>query len=1230
MALTLGLVAATMHAQSYPYGTYTPACSHSYLSGYGFHLQSYELKLGTTTLQSNMNSGGPAAPCYSDYTTSVSPANLIPGSQHSITVTYGTGSYTYNMGASVWIDYNNDGDFTDTTPNNERVCFTSTTAAQPGPQTMTFTPPSGFGGLRRLRVRVQYSSVPTTPSGSLSYGETEDYIVNLGFAISTQSPLPSGALGGIPYSTDIIAVNGTSPYNWQGSPTYIISGALPAGLTATPMGSPNFLRIAGTPTGTAGTANFTVSVTDGSGTNRQQAYQLTIFPQPQALPFSDDFSTDKGWARQGLWEWGVAQAYSNTGPTRSEPGTDHSSTSDNRILGHDIGADYAANISTAQYAISPPVNCQSASVVRLKFWRYMGCSPDDNCKLQVTNNGTNWTDVWASPPQGTTNDSAWTSVFYDITSVAATYPVVQVRFQVGPTNGTINNTGWCIDDLVIEEPSVDLLFQQNGSSGQQIVDNQAPAAGFTDFGTVAAGTNNTITVYMTNNGPSPVTFGGGGNPPYAKTGTDPGKFIMPDWNTVPNPLQPGASAPFTINFNSGSSTGTFTCTIEIYHNALFSGTSPFQINLTATAIIPQPIVQVNFGSATGPQISHQDPATTANGRDFGTQDINAGPTAPITIFITNSGTGTLAITTPQMGGTWWTQYQINSQGFVSQLTAGQSTSFTVRFDPDTIGQKNADVLFSHNVGSMPSPFYIPVTGNAVSSGGALLKVYEGTTSGTQIAHNDPATGGRDFGSQLVAGGATPPITITVENAGGAAMTLGVPTIAGTNASEFILTTAGFQTNLSPGGNTTFEVAFDPSSVGVKIANISFTHNDTTTTTPFIVNVRGTGVTTAAAIVVRETSATGTQLTNPAPAAGILDFGTQDVNAGPTAAATIYVENTGTASLTLGLPAFTAPTTEFQIQAAGFAGSVAPGANATFTITYDPTAPGNHTAVIEFVHNDAAAGSPFVLNVEGDAILNAPQMEVREGSTVGTIVASGDPAIGTGRDCGNVDVVAGSSLPVIVTIVNSGTQNLNIGTLTLGGNNAASFQLSTGSFNPTVAPGGNTSFDITFDPALAGIKDCTVQFTHDDPALPSPFVLNFVGTGTDPNAVLITTPNLPGAIPDATYGPMQIEAIQGTTPYVWSIYSGNLPPGLSMNSAGVVGGTPSGFGGTYNVIVRVQDQTGATNEKQYTIVVSGDLSGRGKAKDSGCAVGGETSTTPLALLAIMAAAIAGFRVVRRRS
>jgi hypothetical protein len=416
---------------------------------------------------------------------------------------------------------------------------------------------------------------------------------------------------------------------------------------------------------------------------------------------------------------------------------------------------------------------------------------------------------------------------------------------------------------------------------------------------------------------------------------------------------------------------------------------------------------------------------------------------------------------------------------------------------------------------------------------------------------------------------------------------------------------------------------------VKLAQVTFTHNDTNVTSPFIINLKGNGVTVAPVIEVRETDQNGTVLTNPAAATGILDFGNQDVNSGPTSPATIYVANTGSANLTLGTPSFVSATTEFQLQTTGFAGSIAPGSSATFDITFDPTAAGTQTAQVQFTHNDSSAGSPFILNVTGNGVLNAPVIEVRESSTIGTKLASGDPAPGTARDLGSIDVSSGNTLPVTIYILNTGNQTLNVGTPTLTGTNAADFILNTAGMTSAVTPGGNTSFDVLFDPVLAGMKDAQVEFSQDDPGSPDPFVVKVVGTGTDPNAVQITTPNLPGAIPDQQYGPVGMNAIQGTTPYTWSIYSGSLPPGLNLSSTGVISGKAAGFGGNYQVTIRVADASGATNEKTYAVILSGDLSGRGKASSS-CSVDDSGSTLPLALLAALGLLLCGFRVVRRRA
>lgn len=69
---------------------------------------------------------------------------------------------------------------------------------------------------------------------------------------------------------------------------------------------------------------------------------------------------------------------------------------------------------------------------------------------------------------------------------------------------------------------------------------------------------------------------------------------------------------------------------------------------------------------------------------------------------------------------------------------------------------------------------------------------------------------------------------------------------------------------------------------------------------------------------------------------------------------------------------------------------------------------------------------------------------------------------------------------------------------------------------------------------------------------------------------ITTDSLPSGTEEFTYPSTTLEATDGTTPYAWSIISGSLPPGLSLNTGtGVISGTPT-RDGSYNFTVQVLD------------------------------------------------------------
>ncbi|MAB57467.1 MAG: peptidase M4 [Aequorivita sp.] len=139
-------------------------------------------------VQLNTINNASGAQLYSDFT-SIS-TTLNEGSAYTITVTPTWTGTTYNEGYAVWIDYNGDNDFGDA---GELVW--SKAASKDTPNSGTFTVPSGtVGGETRMRVSMKYNGIPTSCE-TFSYGEVEDYTINLGAgAPDTQAPTAPSSL----------------------------------------------------------------------------------------------------------------------------------------------------------------------------------------------------------------------------------------------------------------------------------------------------------------------------------------------------------------------------------------------------------------------------------------------------------------------------------------------------------------------------------------------------------------------------------------------------------------------------------------------------------------------------------------------------------------------------------------------------------------------------------------------------------------------------------------------------------------------------------------------------------------------------------------------------------------------------------------------------------------------------------------------------------------------------
>jgi len=143
--------------------------------------------------------------------------------------------------------------------------------------------------------------------------------------------------------------------------------------------------------------------------------------------------------------------------------------------------------------------------------------------------------------------------------------------------------------------------------------------------------------------------------------------------------------------------------------------------------------------------------------------------------------------------------------------------------------------------------------------------------------------------------------------------------------------------------------------------------------------------------------------------------------------------------------------------------------------------------------------------------------------------------------------------------------------------------------------------ISGTPTAYGLAGFTAQVV--DGGAPAQTAMQALTINVVPTTLTITTTSLPAAPLGVAYN-RTVTAAGGATPYAWSISSGGLPTGLSLNaSTGTISGTPSA-GGTFDFTAMVTDSWTPANSatKALSISVSSGASYQFVSNDS------ESSTT----------------------
>ena len=278
--------------------------------------------------------------------------------------------------------------------------------------------------------------------GVLDPGETANFTVTLG----------NGASGD---ADSIVAfLSSADPYISIGD-NHGYFGELPAGGTADNPGDP-FTVDAGFSCPAGRSVSFDLDIIGERGFSAAASFDIIV--GARSAIYSDDFSANLGWTGLGgNGEWAIGPANGGTGNDGyggPDPGSDHSPSSDDQVLGNDLtsgaGGDYSASLSATNWVTSPTIDCSQHVGVRMSFYRWLGVERNtyDHAYLQGFN-GSSWVALFSNSAT-TIDESFWSLQEYDPSAIADSNANFKIRFGIGATDGAWQYCGWNIDDIVIE------------------------------------------------------------------------------------------------------------------------------------------------------------------------------------------------------------------------------------------------------------------------------------------------------------------------------------------------------------------------------------------------------------------------------------------------------------------------------------------------------------------------------------------------------------------------------------------------------------------------------------------------------------------------------------------------------------------------------------------------------------------------------------------------------------
>lgn len=618
----------------------------------------------------------------------------------------------------------------------------------------------------------------------------------------------------------------------------------------------------------------------------------------------------------------------------------------------------------------------------------------------------------------------------------------------------------------------------------------------------------------------------GNNPIISISGAAPGDFTV-----ISNPaslVAPSSTVAFTIKFEP-LGTGLRTATVSIGNSDLTGGENPYTFDIQGTGVTT-PEMSV---SGNGVTIANGDTSPgLSDSTLFGDVDITTGAQL-VTYTISNTGNSSLTIGTVSVSGAQASEFTVTTPPALS-VNTGSTTTFVVKFDPSSIGLRNATISIANNDPD-ESPYVFNIRGNGTSPSDGVI--------GDRVWLDNDGDGIQDVGEDPMPG-----ITVSLYDSGdnllGTTVSAadGSYSFQGLASGNYYLTftnaPSGYSLSaLDQGGDDALDSDANPSNGG-KTATFSLNISE-------VDNTRDAGFT----------------------ATGVGNFVWLDVNenglqdAGETGVPGIDVE------IKINGGASVATTTT---DASGYYAFTNLSPN-TYRLYFTGLAAGYAFTTQNVGADDAIDSDVNILSGESDAFVlgagtfvssidagvyqqSAPEINV---TGKGVSIPAGDttPSTLDDTDFGSVDAGISSKVHTFTVSNGPGAEVLTLnGTprVVVSGAHASEFVLTTAPAQ-LVASGTSTTFEITFSPTVEGLRTATISISNTDPD-ESPYTFNVRGFGlaseiqVEGNGnVIADGDNSPTASDDTDFGSEDV--LTGTQAHIFNIVNlGNADLNLLNPSA----------------------------------------------------------------------------------